>query len=146
MLYLLSRISTALIFLLFQQLVVPKSTNPQLKTELELELSRALDPPVLPLSSTGISPSPSTLYIQNSNGSFLPSSSFSSNQILSSPLVSFLQAQAFPMLATTVWAIVMWIFRYHPHSLQPSLQASMNYLYLDSQKWTSLRNWIWHNK
>ncbi|KAK2888782.1 hypothetical protein Q8A67_014157 [Cirrhinus molitorella] len=38
----------------------------------------------------------------------------------------------FPLFATLVWGIVLWLFEYHPHTLQPSLQSSMNYLYHDS--------------
>ncbi|CAG8591817.1 1300_t:CDS:2 [Ambispora leptoticha] len=52
----------------------------------------------------------------------------------------------FPIFASLVWGIVMWLFRHERDVLQPSLQASMQYLYLDSNKWDSLRNFIWHNK
>jgi len=55
-------------------------------------------------------------------------------------------AQTYPVFAALVWAIVMWLFRHERHSLQPSLAASMQYLYNDSDKWNSLRNWIYHNK
>jgi peroxisomal membrane protein 4 len=53
---------------------------------------------------------------------------------------------AFPVFASVVWATVMWLFRHERTTLQPSLQASMQYLYNDSEKWTSLRNWLWHNQ
>lgn len=52
----------------------------------------------------------------------------------------------FPAFASVVWAIVMWLFRHDRDTLQPSLQASMQYLYNDSDKFTSVRNWLWHNK
>ncbi|KNE65003.1 hypothetical protein AMAG_10669 [Allomyces macrogynus ATCC 38327] len=52
----------------------------------------------------------------------------------------------FPLFAAVVWGIVMWLFRHHRDTLQASLQASMQYLYNDSDVWNSLRNWIWHNK
>lgn len=51
----------------------------------------------------------------------------------------------FPIFGSVVWAVVMWLFRHERYSLQPSLQSSMQYLYNDSEKWTELRNWIWHN-
>ncbi|RUS16028.1 Tim17/Tim22/Tim23/Pmp24 family-domain-containing protein [Endogone sp. FLAS-F59071] len=52
----------------------------------------------------------------------------------------------FSMFAAVIWGIVMWQFANEREVLQPSLQASMQYLYLDSNKWDSLRNFIWHNK
>ncbi|KAK9761955.1 hypothetical protein K7432_012738 [Basidiobolus ranarum] len=53
---------------------------------------------------------------------------------------------SFPVFAAVVWGIVMWLFRHDRDTLQPSLQASMQYLYIDSNKWNSLKNLIWHNK
>ncbi|CAI2183750.1 7276_t:CDS:2 [Funneliformis geosporum] len=52
----------------------------------------------------------------------------------------------FPIFAAVVWGIVMWLFRHDRDSLQPSLQASMQYLYLDSDYWNSIKNFLWHNK
>jgi peroxisomal membrane protein 4 len=52
----------------------------------------------------------------------------------------------YTVFAAAVWGIVMWLFRNERNTLQPSLQASMQYLYNDSDKWNSLRNFIWHNK
>jgi peroxisomal membrane protein 4 len=52
----------------------------------------------------------------------------------------------FPIFAALVWGCVMWLFRYHRETLQPSLQSSMQYLYNDSEIWTSWKNWLWHNK
>ncbi len=57
-----------------------------------------------------------------------------------------LRAHALPLQAMLVWGTVMWLFRYHPVRLQPSLRASMTYLYLDSTSWTDLRTLLWHNK
>ncbi|CAI5778058.1 peroxisomal membrane protein 4 isoform X2 [Podarcis muralis] len=34
----------------------------------------------------------------------------------------------FPLFAALVWGIVLWLFEYHRHTLQPSLQSSMTYL------------------
>jgi peroxisomal membrane protein 4 len=52
----------------------------------------------------------------------------------------------YPIFAGLVWATIMWLFRTRRSSLQPSLQASMQYLYNDSDRWDSLRNLLWHNK
>jgi len=54
--------------------------------------------------------------------------------------------QTYPIFAAVVWGIVMWLFRFERETLQSSLAASMEYLYVDSDKWNSLRNLIWHNK
>ena len=54
--------------------------------------------------------------------------------------------QTYPVFAALVWAVVMWLFRHERRSLQPSLQASMQYLYNDADSWDSLRNFLWHNK
>lgn len=55
-------------------------------------------------------------------------------------------SQTYPIFAALVWGIVMWLFRHERKTLQPSLQASMQYLYNDSEKWTSAKTWLWHNK
>ena len=52
----------------------------------------------------------------------------------------------FPAFAALTWGAVMWLFRHERDTLQPSLQASMQYLYNDSDRWTGWRNWLWHNK
>ncbi|KAJ1966561.1 hypothetical protein IWQ62_002395 [Dispira parvispora] len=54
--------------------------------------------------------------------------------------------QPFPVFAAVVWGLVMWLFAHERSTLQASLQASMHYLYIDSNRWNSLRNLIWHNK
>ncbi|GKT40153.1 peroxisomal membrane protein 4 [Colletotrichum spaethianum] len=53
---------------------------------------------------------------------------------------------AWPVFASTSWAMVMYLFRQHPSDLQPSLRSSMTYIYQQSNEWDSLRNFIWHNK
>ncbi|CAJ0769360.1 18736_t:CDS:2 [Entrophospora sp. SA101] len=53
---------------------------------------------------------------------------------------------SFPIFAALVWGTVMWLFRHNRDVLQPSLQSSMQYLYLDSDKWNSLKTFLWHNK
>ncbi|RKP36533.1 Tim17/Tim22/Tim23/Pmp24 family-domain-containing protein [Dimargaris cristalligena] len=52
----------------------------------------------------------------------------------------------FPLFAALVWGLVMWLFRHEQSTIQPSLRASMQYLYVDSNQWQSLRNLLWHNK
>lgn len=52
----------------------------------------------------------------------------------------------FPGEAAVVWALVMWLFYNHRNSLQSSLQASMQYLYLDSDHFDSLTTLLWKNK
>ena len=53
---------------------------------------------------------------------------------------------AWPLFAALSWAFVMFLFRYHPDDLQPSLKSSMSYIYQQSDHWDSLRTLIWHNK
>lgn len=53
---------------------------------------------------------------------------------------------AWPAFASLSWAMVMYLFRWHPDELQSSLRSSMDYIYLDSNHWDGLRNFLWHNK
>ncbi|KAF3919814.1 hypothetical protein ABW20_dc0109631 [Dactylellina cionopaga] len=43
------------------------------------------------------------------------------------------------------WAFVMYLFRWHPEVIQPSLRSSMTYLYVNSERWDGLKNLLWHN-
>ena len=52
----------------------------------------------------------------------------------------------FPAEAAIIWGLVMWLFYNHRQSLQSSLQASMQYLYLDSDHFNSLTTLLWKNK
>ncbi|CAO3695704.1 unnamed protein product [Rhizopus stolonifer] len=52
----------------------------------------------------------------------------------------------FPVFAAVVWGLVMWLFKHEKDTIQPSLRASMQYIYSDSDSWDSLRTLIWHNK
>ncbi|KAG8530865.1 uncharacterized protein KY384_004222 [Bacidia gigantensis] len=38
------------------------------------------------------------------------------------------KVNAWPVFASLSWASVMWLFRYHPEVLQPSLKSSMQYM------------------
>ena len=39
---------------------------------------------------------------------------------------------SWPVFASVSWASVMWLFRYYPETLQPSLRSSMTYMYVVS--------------
>uniref|UniRef100_A0A4W3GUA3 Peroxisomal membrane protein 4 n=1 Tax=Callorhinchus milii TaxID=7868 RepID=A0A4W3GUA3_CALMI len=52
----------------------------------------------------------------------------------------------FPLFSALVWGAVLWLFEYHPHTLQPSLQSSMTYLYDDSDVWHDVSDFLIHNK
>ncbi|XP_042319825.1 peroxisomal membrane protein 4 isoform X2 [Sceloporus undulatus] len=52
----------------------------------------------------------------------------------------------FPLFASLVWGIVLWLFEYHRHTLQPSLQSSMTYLYDDSNVWHDVSDFLVYNK
>ncbi|XP_063001157.1 peroxisomal membrane protein 4 [Elgaria multicarinata webbii] len=52
----------------------------------------------------------------------------------------------FPLFAALVWGIVLWLFEYHRHTLQPSLQSSMTYLYDDSNVWHDVSDFLVYNR
>ncbi|KAI9323582.1 peroxisomal membrane protein 4 [Dichotomocladium elegans] len=52
----------------------------------------------------------------------------------------------YPLFAAVCWGLVMYLFKHDADVLQPSLRASMQYIYKDSDYWDSLRTLIWHNK
>jgi peroxisomal membrane protein 4 len=41
---------------------------------------------------------------------------------------------------------VMWLFRWYPDTVQSGLRSSMDYIYVQSDHWDSLRNFLIHNK
>ncbi|CAE7202548.1 hypothetical protein P3342_010878 [Pyrenophora teres f. teres] len=51
-----------------------------------------------------------------------------------------------PAFASLSWAMIMYIFRWHPEAVQSSLRSSMSYIYVQSDDWDSLRTLLWHNK
>ena len=75
-----------------------------------------------------------------------------------------IQANAWPVFASLSWAMVMWIFRWYPETIQPSLKSSMKYMYVerhvplimepkltiasyvDSDHWDGFRNFLVYNK
>lgn len=52
----------------------------------------------------------------------------------------------FPLVAALVWGTVLWLFEYHRQTLQPSLQASMTYLYDDSNVWHDISDFLIYNR
>jgi hypothetical protein len=48
--------------------------------------------------------------------------------------------------ASLTWALVMYLHTTEPERLARSLSVSMDYLYLESQSFDSLRNWFWVSK
>lgn len=53
-----------------------------------------------------------------------------------------IQRPIFPWFAAFVWAVVLWLFECHRETLQPSLTRSMVYLYENSERWSSWRNFL----
>lgn len=53
---------------------------------------------------------------------------------------------AWPIFASLSWASVMWLFRWYPETLQTGLRSSMDYIYVQSDTWDSLRTFLIHNK
>jgi len=49
-------------------------------------------------------------------------------------------SNAFRIYAATIWAAIIFLFYNYPQTLQTSLASSMNYIYLESSKYDSLRN------
>ena len=52
---------------------------------------------------------------------------------------------AFPWFAGLMWGGVLWLFEYERHTLQPSLQSSMAYIYEDSQLWHNIWDLLVYN-
>jgi len=67
-------------------------------------------------------------------------------QRLSPELKSKIENNAWPIFASLSWAFVMYIFRWQPESIQPSLRSSMKYIYVDSDYWNSFRNFLVYNR
>ena len=45
-----------------------------------------------------------------------------------------IQNNAWPVFASLSWAMVMWIFRWYPETIQSSLKSSMKYMYVSTVK------------
>ncbi|KIW56756.1 hypothetical protein PV05_05391 [Exophiala xenobiotica] len=66
-------------------------------------------------------------------------------QRLSPETKAMVQRNAWPLFASFSWAFVMYIFRWQPESIQPSLRSSMKYIYVNSDYWDSFRNFLIYN-
>ncbi|KAM0746306.1 peroxisomal protein [Meredithblackwellia eburnea MCA 4105] len=49
----------------------------------------------------------------------------------------------FELYAAVTWGAVMWLFKERRDRLHGGMVSSMQYLYLDSEVWSSLRNLVW---
>ncbi|KIX02907.1 uncharacterized protein Z518_08850 [Rhinocladiella mackenziei CBS 650.93] len=66
-------------------------------------------------------------------------------QRLSPGVRAKIQDNAWPVFASLSWAFIMYIFRWQPESIQPSLRSSMKYIYVNSDYWDSFKNFLIHN-
>jgi peroxisomal membrane protein 4 len=53
---------------------------------------------------------------------------------------------AWPVFAALSWGSVMWLHKWYPDTVQLGLRSSMDYIYVQSDQWDSLRNFLWVNK
>ncbi|KAF2773317.1 peroxisomal membrane protein 4 [Teratosphaeria nubilosa] len=60
--------------------------------------------------------------------------------------LALIRRNAWPVFASVSWASVMWLFRWYPETLQPSLRSSMSYIYANADKWSDTRTFLLHNK
>jgi len=49
---------------------------------------------------------------------------------LSEKQLELVRKKSWPVFASLSWAFVMWLFRWYPETLQPSLRSSMTYMYV----------------
>lgn len=49
---------------------------------------------------------------------------------LSEKQLEMVRQNSWPVFASVSWAAVMWLFRWYPETLQPSLRSSMTYMYV----------------
>jgi len=66
--------------------------------------------------------------------------------IKSQDLSDAINNRAWPVFAAMSWASVMYVFRWYPDTVPGGLKSSMNYIYVQSDTWDSLRTLVWHNK
>ena len=57
-----------------------------------------------------------------------------------------IQRPIFPWFAAFVWGVVLWLFECHRETLQPSLTRSMIYLYENSDRWSSWKNFVFRDQ
>jgi len=61
-------------------------------------------------------------------------------QRLSPEVKAKIQDHAWPVFASLSWAMVMYVFRWQPESIQPSLRSSMKYMYVSVRVQTLCAN------
>ncbi|RDL38377.1 Peroxisomal membrane protein-like protein [Venustampulla echinocandica] len=66
--------------------------------------------------------------------------------IKSPELSKRISRDAWPAFAALSWGSIMWLFRWHPDTVQSGLKNSMEYIYVQSDHWDSLRNFLIYNK
>jgi len=66
--------------------------------------------------------------------------------IKSAKLSKRIEHDAWPAFAALSWASIMYLFRWHPDTVQTGLRTSMDYIYVQSDRWDSLRNFLIYNK
>ncbi|GAA5855886.1 hypothetical protein JCM9279_001157 [Rhodotorula babjevae] len=54
--------------------------------------------------------------------------------------------KVFEVYAAVAWGLVMYLFRERRDRLHGGMVSSMQYLYLDSEVWNSLKTLLWHNR
>lgn len=60
-----------------------------------------------------------------------------SNGVAVSTLAKLDFPTVFPWVATVTWGTVLWLYEYHPLTLQSSLFGSMDFLYHETNAWTN---------
>lgn len=55
--------------------------------------------------------------------------------------IARLRENSWPVFASVSWASVMWLFRWYPEMLQPSLRSSMQYMYVSLISLPFIRNY-----
>ncbi|RMZ84496.1 hypothetical protein DV737_g1084, partial [Chaetothyriales sp. CBS 132003] len=93
-----------------------------------LALARISIEPALPAAGAGTAAAPALF-----------------TQRLDPALRKKIQQNAWPVFASLSWAFVMYLFRWRPETVQSSLRSSMKYIYVNSDNWDGLRNFLIYN-
>ena len=59
------------------------------------------------------------------------------------PFRNFEFKGVYPPFAALVWGVVLYLFEFHPETLHPSLERSMEFLYHDSNRPAAARDGFW---
>jgi len=52
---------------------------------------------------------------------------------------------AWPAFAALSWGAVMWLYKWHPEAIQPSMRNSMKYIYSNADHWDGWKNFLVYN-